>query len=104
MTMRKTAASTDQAGNAGGIKMKPVGNVAGAKVEAKGSAVEAEAGVKEGARFTVKKLRDKSICLFGVSQSTFDGAMHDQGNEKFTVDEARAIVDQWLYGKKGGNI
>ena len=47
------------------------------------------------------KLREKSILLFGVSQSTFDGAMHGHTEEEYTKKEVEAIINEWLYGKEG---
>ena len=52
-------------------------------------------------KFAVHKLREKSIQLFGVSQSTFDGAMHGHKDAEYTVSEVRAFLNEWLYGKRG---
>lgn len=51
--------------------------------------------------YAVGKLREKSILLFGVSQSTFDGAMYGHTEEGYTKKEVEAIINEWLYGKEG---
>lgn len=40
--------------------------------------------VKKEPKYAVGKLREKSILLFGVSQSTFDGAMYGHTEEEYT--------------------
>lgn len=57
--------------------------------------------VKKEPTYAVGKLREKSILLFGVSQSTFDGAMHGHTEEEYTKKEVEAIINEWLYGKEG---
>lgn len=52
-------------------------------------------------KYSVDKLRQNSIALFGVTQSTFDGAMYGHDNKEYTINEAKAILDGWLYGKGG---
>lgn len=52
-------------------------------------------------KYAVRKLREKSILLFGVSQSTFDGAMYGRTEDEYTKKEAEAIINEWLYGKGG---
>ena len=52
-------------------------------------------------KYAVGKLREKSILLFGVSQSTFDGAMYGHTEEEYTKKEVEAIINEWLYGKEG---
>ncbi len=52
-------------------------------------------------KYTVQKLRENSIKLFNVSQSTFDGAMHGHKETEYTINEVKAILDTWLYGKRG---
>lgn len=52
-------------------------------------------------KYSVSKLREKSIQLFGVSQSTFDGAMHGCSETEYTINEAKAVINTWLYGKRG---
>lgn len=59
-----------------------------------------KAEVKE-QKYTKSKLREKSIILFDVSQSTFDGAMYGHDEKEYTITEARHIIDEWLYGKGG---
>ena len=45
----------------------------------------------------------KFSVIFGVSQSTFAGAMYGHEGTKYTIDEAKLILDEWLYGKKEGS-
>ena len=52
--------------------------------------------------FQVEKLREHSIKLFGVSTSTFDGAMHRHEKSEYTVNEVKSIINDWLHGNKGG--
>ena len=47
-------------------------------------------------KFTIKKLRDYSLKLFGVPTSTFDGATAKyDDSETFTVDEVKDIIKEW---------
>ena len=50
-------------------------------------------------KFSVKKLMEH--CM--VSQSTFAGAMYGHEGTKYTIDEAKLILGEWLYGKKEGS-
>lgn len=50
--------------------------------------------------FSVAKLRAHCVKLFGVTQSTFDGAMFGH-SEDISIKGAKAIIDEWLYGKGG---
>ncbi|MBU5481818.1 hypothetical protein [Blautia sp. MSJ-19] len=64
--------------------------------------VEKQADVaKNEPKYAVGKLREKSILLFGVSQSTFDGAMYGHTEEEYSKKEVEAIINEWLYGKEG---
>lgn len=65
-------------------------------------AMESEENTKAEQKYLVNKLREKSIFLFGVSQSTFDGAMYDHTEQEYTIDEVQAIINEWLYGRKEG--
>lgn len=48
-------------------------------------------------RFTVAQLRPSARNLFGVSQSTYDGATASIDGEKtFTVTEMRNHIERWL--------
>lgn len=54
---------------------------------------------KSAEKYSVEKLKEHCIDVFGVSQSTFAGAMHGhEGN--YTIDEAKAILNEWLFGKE----
>lgn len=51
-------------------------------------------------KFKVSVLRKHCIKLFGVSTSTFDGAMRRHKDKELTVEEADAIIKKWLKGGK----
>lgn len=51
-------------------------------------------------KFTIPELRRKCVALFGVSSSTFAGAMNKHHGEELTVKEAKAILERWLRGGK----
>lgn len=61
----------------------------------------AEVAVKPAARtepsFTKAQLRPSARKLFGISQSTYDGATASIGDERMlTVEEMRRHIDHWL--------
>lgn len=66
------------------------------------SASEAQAPAKQEAeqKYTVEKLRVYCVKLFGVTTSTFDGAMYGHEAESLTVEQARSIIENWLKGGK----
>lgn len=72
-----------------------------AAVEAVNEKAEVKTEAKKEPKFTVEKLRDKSMVLFGVTQSTFDGAMYGHDEGEYTVNEVKNIIEVWLYGKGG---
>lgn len=74
---------------------RAVANVSENETESVKSVTEKEA------KYSVDKLRKNSITLFGVTQSTFDGAMYGHDNKEYTINEAKAILERWLYGKEG---
>lgn len=53
-------------------------------------------------KFKIEKLRENSMKLFGITTSTFDGAMYGQNAEELTVEEARKIINEWLETKQKG--
>ena len=72
------------------------------------AAVAAEKAVKTSTettrsepKYTVGKLREESISLFGVSKSAFDGAMYGHNETEYTIRETKDIIKEWLYGKGG---
>lgn len=65
------------------------------------TAVKKDTAVKKEPKFTVGKLRENSIHLFGVSKSTFDGAMYGHDKGEYTIKEVKCILEEWLYGKGG---
>lgn len=47
--------------------------------------------------FTASQLRPDARALFGISQSTFDGATHGvDAEQKFTVNAMRDHINKWL--------
>ena len=50
--------------------------------------------VKQPPKFPLEKLRENCLKLFGVTQSTFDGAVHGLSAE-FTVSEMKKIIAVW---------
>lgn len=47
-------------------------------------------------KYELKKLRENCVKLFGVTTSTFDGAMHSCNEKELTVNEAKKRIDTWL--------
>lgn len=60
------------------------------------TAVKAEAAPKEQV-FTLSALRKNSMKLFGVTTSTFDGAMSGQ-TTPLTINAAKGIIEKWKKG------
>lgn len=56
--------------------------------------------VKTDLVYPVEKLRANCMKLFGITTSTFDGAMHGQKKAEMTIAEAKSIIDTWLGGKE----
>lgn len=50
--------------------------------------------VKQPPKFSLEKLRENSLELFGVTQSTFDGAAHGLNGE-YTVSDMKKIIAAW---------
>lgn len=50
--------------------------------------------VKQPLKFPLEKLRENCLKLFGVTQSTFDGATNGLGGE-YTVSEMKKIIVTW---------
>ncbi len=59
--------------------------------------VKAEAVAPEPQKFGIPVLRKSSVRLFGVTSSTFDGAMWGRTGS-FTVEEASKIIEAWKKG------
>lgn len=70
-------------------------------IEPKETSVKKEQDVEKLEKFPIEKLRHNSITLFGVTQSTFDGAMYGHKEKEFSIKEVKRIIDKWLYGKEG---
>ncbi len=51
-------------------------------------------------KYSVERLRLYCVKLFGVTMSTFDGAMYGHEAEMLTVNEADQIIKKWLKGGK----
>jgi hypothetical protein len=45
-------------------------------------------------KYSIEKLRHSCMKLFGITQSTFDGAAHGLSGE-FTVKEMAAVIAKW---------
>lgn len=50
--------------------------------------------VKQPPKFPLEKLRENCLKLFGVTQSTFDGAAHGLKGE-YAVSEIKKIIAAW---------
>ena len=44
--------------------------------------------------FSVERLKENCVKLFGVSQSTFDGAAYGLSGE-YTVREMKSLIEKW---------
>ena len=44
--------------------------------------------------FSVERLKENCVKLFGVSQSTFDGAAYGLSGE-YTVKEMKSLIEKW---------
>jgi len=60
------------------------------------TAVKAEASSREKS-YDLSMLRKNSMKLFGVTTSTFDGAMSSQTGQ-LTVSAAKGIIEKWKKG------
>lgn len=49
--------------------------------------------------YSIEKLRENSVKLFGITSSTFDGAMYGQKKTEMTIAEAKSVINKWL-GRK----
>lgn len=56
--------------------------------------IEIKETVKQPPKFPLEKLRENCLKLFGVTQSTFDGASHGLSGE-YTVSEMKKIIAVW---------
>lgn len=79
----------------------------GPKTKPEGSAAEASAAAepKQAAtapqKFLIRKLREKSLELFGVTTSTFDGALYGNTKEELSIEETKELINTFLYGNGG---
>lgn len=62
------------------------------------TAPAAESSVKAEKKFAVAKLRANCVKLYGVTRSTFDGAMYGHNEDSYTIDEVKKIINVWLNG------
>lgn len=69
--------------------------------EEKKTTKKSQESVNPVATFKVENLRKKCVQLFGVTVSTFDGAMYQNKKMELSIEEARAIINTWLHGKGG---
>lgn len=61
---------------------------------------EAPVEVTDAPKYAIEKLRKNCIELFGITTSTFDGAMFSVAETELTIDDAKDIIDKFLYGGK----
>ena len=45
-------------------------------------------------KFSISKLRENCVKLFGVSTSTFDGATYKLKGE-YTIEETKKYIEEW---------
>ena len=50
--------------------------------------------VEAAPKYSIEKLRDNCLALFGVTSSTFDGATHKLDGE-YTVEEIKTTIEKW---------
>lgn len=60
----------------------------------KNSTAPAQAKATAAKKYTVEKLRENCLKLFGVTTSTFAGATYGMTG-KYTVEEMRAHIEAW---------
>lgn len=59
--------------------------------------LEKQTAQKQEKRFTLEKLRDNCVELFGITTTTFAGATAALPSKKLhTVAEVRKAIDEWL--------
>lgn len=46
-------------------------------------------------KFLKEKLRENCIELFGVTTSTFDGAMYGHDEKEYAIDEVKKIIENY---------
>lgn len=51
-------------------------------------------------KYEIEQLQKNCVTLFGVTSSTFAGAMYGHNETQYTINEVKAIIDKFL---KGGN-
>lgn len=61
---------------------------------AKQDKVEAAEAVQTDPKFSIEKLRENCMTLFGVTTSTYDGATHGLKGD-FTVAEMKTAIEKW---------
>ena len=104
MSNAKTAAKTDAQNNEAGIAEKSDVQNNEARTAEKadtanngaGAAVKADMTKKE-KEYEIAMLRKNSMKLFGVTPSTFDGAMSRQ-TEPISITAAKELIEKWKKG------
>lgn len=46
-------------------------------------------------KFLVEQLRKNCVTLFGVTTSTFDGAMYGHNKGEYTINEVKKIIEDF---------
>lgn len=54
-----------------------------------------KATTQEKKKFLREKLRENCVDLFGVTTSTFDGAMYGHNEKEYTVDDVKRIIENY---------
>ena len=60
-------------------------------------ATDTVVAAKPDAKFPLETLRKDCVKLFGITSSTFDGAMYGKTGE-FTIADAASIINDWKKG------
>lgn len=60
-------------------------------------ATDTVVATKPDAKFPLATLRKDCVKLFGITSSTFDGAIYGKDGE-YTIAEAKRIIEDWKKG------
>lgn len=61
-----------------------------------------EADNNEEVKYDLLALRRNCSSLFGVTGSTFDGAMYGRTEKEMSIAEAKKIIETWKKKRRGG--
>ena len=71
------------------------------EMEKKQNNKKTASGVEE-PKYSLPALRKNCGFLFGVTGSTFDGAMHSRKDTALSIAEAKKIIEAWKKKQRGG--